>query len=158
LRRVKEIQGALSKPDAPAREEANPRAVGVGPSSLAGSPLPAFAGASGCDELALGVLVTGTDAGRRSKPAVARSHPTPAASPAPIEGTVMSRHVLALLLLSFLVAASSADDKKDRPNVIFILADDLGWTDLGCQGSKYYETPHVDKLAKQGMRFTNGYS
>src|SRR5262245_2717189 len=45
-----------------------------------------------------------------------------------------------------------------RPNVVFILADDLGWTDLGCQGSKYYETPNVDKLAKQGMRFTNGYT
>jgi len=44
------------------------------------------------------------------------------------------------------------------PNIVFILADDLGWTDLGCQGSKYYETPHIDRLASQGMRFTHGYT
>src|SRR5262249_36763564 len=45
-----------------------------------------------------------------------------------------------------------------RPNVVFILADDLGWTDLGCQGSKYYETPNIDRLAAQGLRFTSGYT
>ncbi|MBA4065629.1 MAG: aryl-sulfate sulfohydrolase [Isosphaera sp.] len=44
------------------------------------------------------------------------------------------------------------------PNVVFILADDLGWTDLGCQGSKFYETPNIDRLAAQGMRFTSGYT
>lgn len=43
-----------------------------------------------------------------------------------------------------------------RPNIIFLLADDLGWTDLGVQGSGYYETPHIDRLAARGMRFT-GY-
>jgi hypothetical protein len=37
-----------------------------------------------------------------------------------------------------------------RPNVVFFLVDDLGWTDLGCQGSKFYETPHVDSLARDG--------
>jgi arylsulfatase A-like enzyme len=42
-----------------------------------------------------------------------------------------------------------------KPNIIFILADDLGWTDLGVQGSKYYESPNIDRLASQGMRFTN---
>ena len=47
---------------------------------------------------------------------------------------------------------------EKRPNVIFILADDLGWTDLHCQGSRYYETPNIDRLAAQGMRFTDGYS
>jgi arylsulfatase A-like enzyme len=41
-----------------------------------------------------------------------------------------------------------------RPNIVFVLADDLGWTDLGCQGSKYYETPNIDRLASQGMRLT----
>jgi len=40
------------------------------------------------------------------------------------------------------------------PNVIFIMADDLGWTDLGCFGSGFYETPHIDRLATQGMRLT----
>ncbi len=42
-----------------------------------------------------------------------------------------------------------------KPNIVYILADDLGWTDLGCQGSVYYETPHIDRLAAQGIRFTN---
>ena len=46
----------------------------------------------------------------------------------------------------------------DRPNVIVILVDDLGWTDLGCYGNDFHETPHIDRLAKDGMRFTNGYS
>ena len=45
-----------------------------------------------------------------------------------------------------------------KPNVLFILADDLGYTDLSCMGSKYYETPNIDKIAKQGMVFTNGYA
>ncbi|MHC4215010.1 MAG: sulfatase [Planctomycetota bacterium] len=47
-------------------------------------------------------------------------------------------------------------DKK--PNILFILADDLGWHQLGCYGSKYYETPNLDRLARQGMRFTDGYA
>lgn len=46
----------------------------------------------------------------------------------------------------------------DKPNIIFILADDLGWTDLGSFGSDYYQTPHLDQLAKQGMKFTNAYA
>ncbi|HEV2293112.1 MAG TPA: sulfatase [Tepidisphaeraceae bacterium] len=45
-----------------------------------------------------------------------------------------------------------------KPNIIFILADDLGWADVGCYGSTYYETPNIDRLASQGMRFTSGYS
>lgn len=43
-------------------------------------------------------------------------------------------------------------------NIVFVLADDLGWADLGCQGSRYYETPNIDRLASEGMRFTHGYS
>jgi len=46
----------------------------------------------------------------------------------------------------------------EKPNIVFILADDLGWTDLACQGSKYYETPNIDRLAAGGMRFTHGYT
>jgi arylsulfatase A-like enzyme len=45
-----------------------------------------------------------------------------------------------------------------RPNILFILADDLGYTDLSCMGSKYYETPNIDQIAKTGMVFTNGYA
>lgn len=44
------------------------------------------------------------------------------------------------------------------PNVVFILADDLGWSDLACYGHPYHETPHLDLLASQGMRFTQAYA
>lgn len=49
-------------------------------------------------------------------------------------------------------------DAADRPNFVFFLVDDLGWTDLGCFGSSFYETPNVDRLAATGMRFTNAYA
>lgn len=45
-----------------------------------------------------------------------------------------------------------------RPNILFLLADDLGWNDLGATGSPYYESPHLDRLAAGGMRFTQGYA
>jgi arylsulfatase A-like enzyme len=47
---------------------------------------------------------------------------------------------------------------KDRPNFVFILADDLGWKDLACFGSSFYETPNLDRLAASGMRFTDAYA
>ncbi len=52
--------------------------------------------------------------------------------------------------------ANGITDKK--PNIVFILVDDLGWIDTGCYGSKYYETPNIDKLAAEGMRFTDAYA
>lgn len=68
--------------------------------------------------------------------------------------------LLSLFVLSFLLwnPELGAAEPASKPNVIFILADDLGWTDLGCQGSKYYKTPNIDKLATAGLRFTNGYT
>lgn len=51
-----------------------------------------------------------------------------------------------------------ADAGNKRPNVVFILVDDLGWIDVGCYGSKFYETPNIDRLAAEGMRFTDGYA
>jgi arylsulfatase A-like enzyme len=45
----------------------------------------------------------------------------------------------------------------DRPNVLIIVADDLGWGELGCQGNRQIPTPHIDALARGGVRFTNGY-
>lgn len=45
-----------------------------------------------------------------------------------------------------------------KPSFVFLLVDDLGWKDLGCYGSTFYETPHIDRLAAQGMRFTNAYA
>jgi arylsulfatase A len=61
---------------------------------------------------------------------------------------------LALLLFAFTLTARAAT----LPNFVFILVDDMGATDLGCSGSKFYETPNIDRLAKEGMRFTQAYS
>ncbi|MFK7765741.1 MAG: sulfatase [Mariniblastus sp.] len=47
---------------------------------------------------------------------------------------------------------------KARMNVVFILADDLGWRDLSNEGSKFYESPHIDRIANEGMKFTRGYA
>jgi len=63
---------------------------------------------------------------------------------------------LAVLLFGLLLAPVLR--AADKPNVVFILADDLGWTDLACQGSKYYKTPNIDKLAAAGLRFTDAYT
>ncbi len=52
----------------------------------------------------------------------------------------------------------AAETGVTKPNLIFVLVDDMGWTDLGCMGSTFYETPHIDRLASQGMRFTQAYS
>jgi arylsulfatase A len=57
-----------------------------------------------------------------------------------------------------LAALSRLPAKTNPPNIVFILADDLGWTDLGCYGSNYYRTPNIDRLASQGLRFTNAYA
>lgn len=69
------------------------------------------------------------------------------------------RILLTLWALMLLAApsAATADDvaKRKTPNIIFIMADDLGYTDVGCFGSKYYETPHIDRLASQGMKLLN---
>jgi arylsulfatase A-like enzyme len=48
--------------------------------------------------------------------------------------------------------------QSPKLNVVLILADDFGWTDLHCYGSKFYESPHIDRLARDGVRFTQAYS
>ena len=53
---------------------------------------------------------------------------------------------------------SMAGGRKNRPNIIYILADDLGYGDLGCYGQKIIKTPNIDKFAAEGMRFTDHYS
>jgi arylsulfatase A-like enzyme len=65
---------------------------------------------------------------------------------------------LTLLCLGFFASSTRAAEQSRPPNIIFILADDLGWTDLTCQGSTFYETPNIDRLAREGMRFTQAYS
>ena len=48
--------------------------------------------------------------------------------------------------------------KSNKPNIVFILVDDLGYSDLSCMGSNYYETPNIDSIANSGIVFTNGYA
>ncbi len=62
----------------------------------------------------------------------------------------------ASLVVPSCVSASSGPHK--RPNVIFILIDDMGWPDVVCYGSKFHETPNIDRLAEQGMKFTDAYA
>ncbi len=67
------------------------------------------------------------------------------------------RLVLVLFLLAALPAIASARP-PGPPNVVFFLVDDLGWRDLGCYGSTFYETPNIDRLAATGMKFTQAYA
>lgn len=75
--------------------------------------------------------------------------------------TPACRHGLVGLLTAVLMSTSglAADDPgaRRRPNVLVILADDLGYADVGFQGCRDVPTPHIDALAKHGVRFTNGY-
>ncbi len=63
-----------------------------------------------------------------------------------------------LILASVMLVSCNPDSEELNPNVVFILVDDLGWTDLGVMGSPYYQTPNVDKLAERGVRFTDAYA
>lgn len=66
----------------------------------------------------------------------------------------LHRFFLSLVAIATLSSASFASP----PNVVFILVDDLGWRDLGCYGSSFYDTPNIDRLAASGARFTNAYA
>lgn len=68
--------------------------------------------------------------------------------------------LLTALLLAPLVTLHAADAPKPsvKPNFILFLIDDLGWRDLGCQGSTFYRTPNIDQLAKEAVRFTDAYA
>jgi len=64
---------------------------------------------------------------------------------------------LSLLLLAW-VLVGCTESPPSKPNIVFILADDLGWSDLPIYGNKFNEAPHIDRLAARGMRFTNAYA
>ena len=67
--------------------------------------------------------------------------------------TLLQRFFLAAFVL-FLAGGISSAAEARRPNVVFIIADDLGWGDLGSYGQKIIRTPRLDRMAAEGMRFT----
>lgn len=69
-----------------------------------------------------------------------------------------SKYVLFLLFWIVLQSCQNRPRIEEKPNLIFILVDDLGWKDVGFMGSTFYETPNIDRLAESGMHFTNAYA
>jgi hypothetical protein len=77
--------------------------------------------------------------------------------------TSQSIRVLSVLLAVMACLGScdeifSKDATPTKANIVFFLIDDLGWADLGCYGSRYYEMPRIDEMADLGMRFTDAYA
>ena len=66
--------------------------------------------------------------------------------------------IASILFISFLGNVTFGTEDTPKPNIIFFLVDDLGWSDVGCYGSKFHETPNIDQLAKEGMKFDNAYA
>ena len=61
------------------------------------------------------------------------------------------------LLLAVLICLTTGGPLCARPNIVILFADDLGYGELGCQGNSQIPTPHIDRLAERGIRFTHGY-
>ncbi|MCK5705979.1 MAG: sulfatase [Cyclobacteriaceae bacterium] len=71
----------------------------------------------------------------------------------------MKKSILLFTLLSaFLLVCCSVSKTEKHPNIVLILIDDMGWKDFGEAGSGYYETPNIDMISREGIRFTKGYS
>ena len=68
------------------------------------------------------------------------------------------KSLLSVLVGSLCLLSTSVIEAADRPNIIYILADDLGYGDLGCYGQQTLTTPHLDRLAQEGIRFTRHYA
>ena len=66
--------------------------------------------------------------------------------------------MVTLVAVLFAPSSAVAAPKDDQPNIVFIYIDDLGWSDVGFHGTTFYETPHLDRLAARGMRFSNAYA
>src|SRR5688572_181877 len=71
----------------------------------------------------------------------------------------ISCFVIALsIILNTYAQQSPSGNNGKKPNIIFFLVDDLGWMDVAYNGSKFYETPNIDKLAKEGVKFNRAYA
>lgn len=68
------------------------------------------------------------------------------------------RNLFIFLSLAVLAVSCSREKTVNSPNIVFILIDDMGWKDTGCYGSEFYETPNIDQLAAEGMKFTDAYA
>ena len=68
------------------------------------------------------------------------------------------RLFITILICFWVISVTQAKADERPPNVVLVLVDDMGWMDLTCQGSDFYRTPNIDRLAKEGMKFTNGYA
>ena len=68
----------------------------------------------------------------------------------------MKRNLFAIPFFASAAVMTAAN--TDRPNIIYIMCDDMGYGDLGCYGQPYISTPNIDSLARQGMRFTQAYA
>ena len=69
-----------------------------------------------------------------------------------------ARFLLWFTLVGLVALPAAAQTSSSKPNILFILADDLGFAELGCNGSDRYKTPNIDALAKSGVRFTRFYT
>ena len=76
-------------------------------------------------------------------------------TPTLLHPMLVAASAIVLANIAFLVAPASG---SDRPNIVFVLADDLGWAELGCYGNTFNETPHIDRLAREGMRLPQAYA
>ena len=70
----------------------------------------------------------------------------------------MKRQLLALMVAFLITLAVKATQESNKPNIIFFLADDLGYRDLACYSHPYAKTPTLDQLAAEGTRFTQAYA
>ena len=77
---------------------------------------------------------------------------------APSQKTFQALTILCVFLMTMHSPKQSSGQVESKPNIIFIMADDLGYGDLGCYGQKKITTPNIDKLSQQGMQFSDFYA
>ncbi len=76
----------------------------------------------------------------------------------PILTTVATLCLASVITHAGISETETAPGAKGKPNIVFILVDDLGWADVGCFGSTFHETPRIDQFASEGLRFSNAYA